>query len=69
MHLYVTVHNGMKEPELLERALQHGVKIYGASRMRLGSDDPGSSVLIGFSSIAFDDIDPGVRALREAWLP
>lgn len=69
MHLYVTVKNGMKEPELVERALNHGVMIYGASRMHLAAESPGSSVLIGFSSIAFDDIAPGIAALRKAWLP
>lgn len=68
MHLYVTVHNGMDEPALLASALQNSVKVYGAARMRLASEEPGASVLIGFSSIDFDDIAPGVHALRQAWL-
>ena len=68
MHLHVTVDNGMTEPELLASALQQGAKVYGTSRMRLADDKPGSSVMIGFSAIAFEDIEPGVQALRRAWL-
>lgn len=68
MHLYVTVHNGMKEPELLAKALENDVKIYGTDRMRLLGPAYPASVMIGFSAIAFEDIAPGVRALRKAWL-
>ena len=68
MHLYVTVRNGMNEPELLESALRHSVKVYGTDRMRLLGPVCPPSVMIGFSAIAFDDIAPGVRALRDAWL-
>ncbi len=68
MHLYVTVHNGMDEPELVESALRNDAHVYGASRLRLDGGRPGSSVLIGFSSIAFEDIEPGVAQLRRAWL-
>ena len=67
MHLYVTVRNGMTEPELLESALAHGVKVYGTDRMRLTGPAIPASVMIGFSAIAFEDIEPGVHALAQAW--
>jgi len=68
MHLHVTVRNGMKEPELLAKALENGVKVYGTDRMRLLGPAYPASVMIGFSAIAFEDIAPGVLALRKAWL-
>lgn len=68
MHLYVTVHNGMEEPELLAKALENDVKVYGTDRMRLLGPACPASVMIGFSAIALEDIEPGVHALRKAWL-
>ena len=67
IHLYVTVRNGMDEQQLLESALACDAKVYGTDRMRLTGPANPPSVMIGFSAIAFDDIEPGVRALREAW--
>jgi len=68
MHLYVTVRNGMTEAELIESALRQGAMVYGTERMRFPSAPPSSSVIIGFSSIKFEDIGPGVAALKRAWL-
>ena len=68
MHLYVTVRNGMTEPELVASALGQGAMVYGTERMRFPGSPPGSSVMIGFSAIAFEDIAPGVAALKRAWL-
>ncbi|MBQ3301877.1 MAG: PLP-dependent aminotransferase family protein, partial [Eggerthellaceae bacterium] len=68
MHLYVTVHNGMTQDELLASARAQGVSVYGTSRMWFSKPAPEDNVLIGFSSIAFEDIEPGVRALAQAWL-
>ncbi len=68
MHLYVTVHNGMTQSELLESALENSVKVYGTTRMWFSKPAPQNNVMVGFSAIALDDIAPGVRALRNAWL-
>lgn len=67
MHLYVTVHNGMDDCELIDSALRQGAKVYGTARMRFPGSAPSSSVMIGFSAIAFEDIEPGVAALARAW--
>ena len=68
MHLYVTVHNGMTQHELLETALANSVKVYGTTRMWFSKPAPENNIMIGFSAIAFEDIEPGVNALRSAWL-
>ena len=64
MHLYVTVHNGMTEAELVESALRQGAMVYGTERMRFPGSPSGSNVMIGFSAIEFDAIGPGVAALK-----
>ncbi len=68
MHLYVTVRNGMSEQQLVDAALAQGAKVYGTARMRFPGTASTSSVMIGFSAIALEDIEPGVKALRRAWL-
>ena len=67
MHLYVTVNNGMSQAELLDNAIREGAKVYGTSRMWFSRSAPRGNVMIGFSAIAYEDIAPGVAALRRAW--
>jgi len=67
MHLYVTVRNGMDDRELVASALAEGAKVYDTTRMRFPGSAPSSSVMVGFSAIAFEDIEPGVAALARAW--
>lgn len=68
MHFYVTVHNGMTQSQLVESAAEQGVKIYGTSRMWFSKPAPENNVLLGFSSITFEDIEPGIHTLAKAWL-
>ncbi|HAM16157.1 MAG TPA: hypothetical protein DCP91_09965 [Eggerthellaceae bacterium] len=67
MHLYVTVHNGMSQAELLGRASAQGAQVYGTARMWFSRPAPENNVMIGFSAIALEDIEPGVDALARAW--
>lgn len=67
MHLYVTVDNGMSQAELLESARRENAKVYGTSRMWFSRPAPDAHVMVGFSAIAFEDIEPGVAALARAW--
>ncbi|MBQ9002660.1 MAG: PLP-dependent aminotransferase family protein [Eggerthellaceae bacterium] len=67
MHLYVSVQNGMTQEELLDSAAREGAKVYGTARMWFSRRAPEENVMIGFSAIAHDDIEPGVAALARAW--
>ena len=67
MHLYVAVRNGMVQRELLAAALEQDAKVYGTARMWIDQPENDNHVMIGFSAIAFEDIAPGVEALRRAW--
>lgn len=68
MHLYVVVHNGMGQRELLGRALSAGAAVYGTNRMWVSPPEPNGGVMVGFSSIPAQDIPEGVAALARAWL-
>lgn len=67
MHLYVTVHNGMTQEELIESAARHGARVYDTRRFWFSKPAPKGSVIIGYSSIDIDDIQDGVNALHAAW--
>lgn len=68
MHLYVGVDNSMTQDELLTSAAKHGAAVYGTKRMWFSSPAPENNIMIGFSSIAPEDIPEGVAALSRAWL-
>lgn len=68
LHVLVEDKMGRDQHELIERARQNGVRVYETDRYWMRKRHPlGSLVLMGFSSIAADDIPEGVRRLNEAW--
>ena len=68
LHLLVRVRDGRPQDELVRRAAEADVAVYPTKKYW---SDPArhvsSTVLVGFSSIAEDDIEPGIRALAGAW--
>lgn len=68
LHLLVRVRDGRPQDELVRRAAEADVAVYPTKKYWT---DPArhvsSTVLVGFSSIAEDDIEPGIRALAAAW--
>lgn len=67
MHLYVTLHNGLTQDQLLQKALAHRVKVYGTKRMWFSKPAPENNLMIGFSAIAAELIPEGVAELYRAW--
>lgn len=67
MHIALTVRNGMEASELCLRAREHGAIVYPAGLFYYDAPAPESTVLLGFSRLALDDIEPGVEALKRAW--
>lgn len=68
MHLYVSVTNGMTQRELMESARREGAAVYGTRRMWFSHPAPEANLMVGFSSIAPEDIPAGVAALGRAWM-
>ena len=67
IHFYVTVRNGMDQDELMAHALEHDANVYSTDRYWFTRPPVKGCVMVGFSGIALDDIEPGVAALRSAW--
>jgi len=68
LHLLLTSNGGVPERELLRRAAENHVRVYGLSESMV-EDAPGSAtVLIGFGGLTEDEIREGINALRTAWL-
>ena len=68
MHFFATVRNGMAQEDLIASARGNGANVYGTRRFWFDSQADEGSLMIGFSAIALDDIEPGVQALARAWV-
>lgn len=68
LHILVDVLDGRTQEELISAAASGGVQVYPTSNYCM-VEEPSmkSCILIGFSAIPEDDIDPGIKALAEAW--
>ena len=68
LHLLVRVPDGRGQDALIAQAAAADVAVYPTRKYWANPDHhPDSVVLIGFSSIAEEDIRPGIEALARAW--
>ncbi len=68
LHVVVSVANGMTEQELVKRAQQQGIQVYGLSQyaqLPLLSVTP--QIVLGFASLSEQALTEGLRLLMEAW--
>lgn len=68
LHLLVRVRDGRSQEKLIAEAAAADVAVYPTTKYWANpAHRPDSVVLVGFSSIAEDDIRPGIAALARAW--
>lgn len=68
LHLLVRVRDGRSQEDLIHAAREADVKVYGTQKYWANpAHTPDSTVLVGFSAIPEEDIEPGIRALAKAW--
>lgn len=68
LHVLVQVYDDRTQEELIEVARAADVLVYGTEKYWMGKRPLTSRVLlVGFSSIAEQDIEPGIKALANAW--
>jgi GntR family transcriptional regulator/MocR family aminotransferase len=65
LHIVVEVKSRMEEGELIQKALNAGVKVYPLSIDP--NERPESKVLLGFGGLSEKEIEKGVMLLKEAW--
>ncbi|WP_165247226.1 MocR-like pyridoxine biosynthesis transcription factor PdxR [Adlercreutzia sp. ZJ141] len=68
LHVLLEVLDGRSQGELIALAREEGVRVYGTDRYwTTDGHTLGSCVLVGFSAIPEQDIEPGIEALARAW--
>lgn len=67
LHLILQVNNNWTEKELIDTALQEGVKVYPLSVYYENGSNVNSSVLLGFGGLSEKQIDIGIQLLKKAW--
>lgn len=71
LHLLLTSRTGIEEKELLERAKQAGVRLYGMSNTLFGQMKENhpykSTVLLGYGALGKEEIEQGIGLLKKAW--
>jgi GntR family transcriptional regulator/MocR family aminotransferase len=68
LHILLQVNNGLTEEELINKAKDHGVKVYPVSFFWIKKDNyPNNMVLLGFGGMLENDIIEGIKLLNKAW--
>jgi len=67
LHLLLTSRTDRREQELVGRAAERHVRVYGLSESMVEDAPDRASVLLGFGGLNCDSIKEGVKILREAW--
>ena len=67
LHLLLTAKGDVTEAELIERAEQEGVKVYGLSENMVEASSGKATVLIGFGGLTREQITEGIERLKKAW--
>lgn len=67
LHLVLTAKNPVGERELVQRAAQCGVRVYGLSESMVEEAPDSRTVLLGFGGLGEQKIREGVALLRQAW--
>lgn len=68
LHLVLTAKTDITEKELIDKALDCGVKVYGMSDSLVARAERKPSLLLGFGGLNVTEITEAVSRLQEAWL-
>lgn len=67
LHLVLTAKGKISEAELIEKAAQKGVRVYGMSDSLVRESSGRASILLGFGGLSAEEIVQGTEVLVEAW--
>ncbi|KSU47663.1 GntR family transcriptional regulator [Exiguobacterium indicum] len=67
LYVLVKVHLNCSEKWLIDRASIYGVKVYATSIYFIDNHPTESIIKLGFSNLSYEDIEEGVKLLKEAW--
>ncbi|MGL4282795.1 MAG: PLP-dependent aminotransferase family protein [Eubacterium aggregans] len=69
LHLLLTVENGMTEAELVAKAKENGIRVYGVSEYYIRSEEqmPRNMVVLGYAGFTEAAIYNAIGCLKAAW--
>lgn len=67
LHLLLTAEDAISEAELIKRAAEADVKVYGISDSLVEKSPMKATVLLGFGGLSEEDIKEGMERLKQAW--
>lgn len=71
LHVLLTSKNGVPEEELIKRAADAGIRLYGMKETRIGDKEENgqyqNTILLGYGALSLEDINKGIELLLEAW--
>lgn len=68
LHLLLTAKDGETEVQLIRKAAEQSVKVYGLSDSFAGGKKKSSTVILGYGSLNEEEIRQGIEGLAAAWL-
>lgn len=70
VHVLLTFRNEEKEAELIQKAAEQGVAVYGLSRYYVGEAKlpDQATVILGYANLKEEEIREAVKHLKKAWL-
>ena len=67
LHLLITARNGLTEQELIEKAGENGVKVYGLSSYYFAAPAETHTVIAGYGGYDVEELKQAARLLAQAW--
>lgn len=67
LHILVQVNNGINESQLIQRAFDHGIKVYPTKKFWQNQQRESHAVVLGFGGIDVESIVPAIDLLAKAW--
>ena len=69
VNIALQVKNNLNELELINKALERGVKVYPISFYYFDQSNykEGNMVLMGYGHLSFGEMENGIKSLKKAW--
>lgn len=67
VHLLLNFQDGSSEEELIQKAKEAGIRVYGMSQYRIQKNEDFATILLGYANLSEEDIKKAVGLLLDCW--
>ena len=68
LHLLLTAKGTISEKELVQKAKEQGVRVYGLSDSMVDEAEGRATILLGYGALSTAEILEGIECLKKGWL-